>query len=130
MITTYDTTVTDAPSEILREKAMSHHRCTVLHLCDERKDLKKKQYEAEGAKEYREENKRIQKEVQKAKTDWIGNQCKENENCLDKSNRAYKQVRDLTSDKQGRSSTSQDRSGKCLTKEQEILNRWKNIAQN
>ena len=69
--------------------------------------MKKKQYEAEGAKEFREENKRIQKEVQKEKEDWIGNQCKKNENCLDKSNRAYKQVRDLTSDKQGRSLTIQ-----------------------
>ena len=30
----------------------------------------------------------------------------------------------LTSEKQGRSSTIQDRSGKCLTEEQEILSRW------
>ena len=30
----------------------------------------------------------------------------------------------LTSEKQGRSSTIQDKSGKCLTKEKEILSRW------
>ena len=41
--------------------------------CDERRDLKK-QYEAEGAKEYREANRRIQKAVKKAKEDWIGAQ--------------------------------------------------------
>ena len=46
----------------------------VLDLCDERRDLKKKQYEAEGAKEYREANRRVQKAVKKAKEDWIGAQ--------------------------------------------------------
>ena len=30
----------------------------------------------------------------------------------------------LTSEKQGRSSTIQDKSGKCLTEENEILSRW------
>ena len=33
-------------------------------------------------------------------------------------------MKDLTSEKQGRSSTIQDKSGKCLTEEQEILSRW------
>ena len=55
----------------------------MLILCDER-DLKKKRYEAEGAKEYREANKRIQKAVTKAKEDWIGAQCEEIETCLNK----------------------------------------------
>ena len=32
----------------------------ILDHCDERKDLKKKRYETEGAKQYREANKRIQ----------------------------------------------------------------------
>ena len=42
-----------------------------------RRDLKKKRYEAEGAKEYREANRGIQKAVKKAKEDWIGVQCEE-----------------------------------------------------
>ena len=46
----------------------------VLDLCDERRDLKKKRYEAEGAKEYREANRRVQKAVKKANEDWIGTQ--------------------------------------------------------
>ena len=56
MITTYYTAVTDAASEILWKE---HRRKKlwvtkdVLDVCDERRDLKKKQYEAEGAKEYR-----------------------------------------------------------------------------
>ena len=46
--------------------------------------------------------------------------------CLNKNNskRAYQLVKDLTSEKQGRSSTIQDKSGKCLTEEKEILSRW------
>ena len=41
------------------------------------------------------------------------------------SKEAYQLVKDLTSEKQGRSSTIQDKSGKCLTEEKEILSRWK-----
>ena len=33
-------------------------------------------------------------------------------------------MKDLTSEKQGRSSTIQDKSGKCLTEEKEIFSRW------
>ena len=40
------------------------------------------------------------------------------------SKRAYKLLKDLTSEKQGRSSTIQDKSGKRLTEEKEILSRW------
>ena len=103
-----------------------------MKVCDERRDLKKKRYEAEEAKEYREANRRIQKAVKKAKEDWIGAQCEEIETCLNKNNskRAYQLVKDLTSEKQGRSSTIQDKSGKCLPEEKEILSRWTDIAQN
>ena len=68
----------------------------------------------------------VQKAVKKAKEDWIGAQCEEIEICLNKNNskRAYQLVKDLTSEKQGRSSTIQDKSGKCLTEEKEILSRW------
>ena len=41
----------------------------VLDLRDERRDLKKRRYEAEGAKAYRETNKRIKKAVKEAKED-------------------------------------------------------------
>ena len=62
----------------------------------------------------------------KAKEDWMDNQCKEIDVCLNKNNskKAYQLVKDLTSEKQGRSTTIQDKSGKCLTEEQEILSRW------
>ena len=40
------------------------------------------------------------------------------------SKKAYQLVKDLTTEKQGKSTTIQDKSGKCLTEENEILNRW------
>ena len=89
MITTYNTAVTDAASEILGKE---HRRKKpwvtkdVLDLCDEGRYLKKKPYEAEGAKKYREANRRIQKAVKEAEEDWIGAQCEEIETCLNKIN--------------------------------------------
>ena len=64
--------------------------------------------------------------MKKAKENWIGEQCSEIEENLRKNNskRAYQLVKDLTTVKQGKATTVQDRSGKCLTKERQILNRW------
>ena len=59
MVTTYNTAVIEAASEILgKERRRKKPWVTrdVLDLCDERRDSKKKQYEAEGAKEYRKAN--------------------------------------------------------------------------
>ena len=61
-ITTYNTAVTNVASEILgKEHSRKKPWFTknVSDLCDERRDLKKKRYEAEGAKEYRKANRRI-----------------------------------------------------------------------
>ena len=64
--------------------------------------------------------------MKKAKEDRIGAQCEKIETCLNKNNskRAYHLVKDLNLEKQGRSSTIRDKSGKCVTKEKEILSRW------
>ena len=125
----------DAASEILgKERRRKKPWVTedVLDLCDDRRDLKKKRYEAEGAKEYREANRRIQKALKKAKEDWIGAQCEEIETCLikNKSKRAYQLVQALTSEKQGRSSTIQDKSGNVLLKKTRFSADVQNIAQN
>ena len=121
--TTYNMIVTNAASEILGKEYSRKKPWVIKDLCDERRDLKKTRYEAEG---YRAANRRIQKAVKKAKEDWIGAQCEEIETCLNTKNgkRAYQLVTDLTSKKQGRSTTTQDKPGKCLTEEQEILSRW------
>ena len=64
--------------------------------------------------------------MKKAKENWIEEQCSEIEKNLRKINseRAYQLVKDLTTVKQGKATTVQDRSGKCLTEERQILNRW------
>ena len=65
--------------------------------------------------------------MKKAKENWIGEQCSDIEENLRKNNskRAYQQVKDLTTVNQGNATAIQDRSGKCLTEERQILNRWK-----
>ena len=62
-----------------------------------------------------------------AKETRIQGQCQEVEACLRKNNskKAYQLVKDLTTEKQGESTTIQDKSGKCLTEQNEILYRWK-----
>ena len=60
------------------------------------------------------------------KMDWIEEQCQDIENNMKKNNskKTYQLVKDLTSTKQGRTTTIQDKDGKCLTEEQDILKRW------
>ena len=57
--------------------------------------------------------------MKKAKENWMGEQCSESEENLRKNNskRAYQLAKDLTTVKQGKVTTVQDRSGKCLTEE-------------
>ena len=57
--------------------------------------------------------------MKKAKENWIGKRCSEIEENLRKKNskRAYQLVKDLTTVKQGKTTTVQDCSGKCLTEE-------------
>ena len=65
--------------------------------------------------------------MEKAKENWVGERCSETEENMRKNNskRAYQLVKDLTTVKHGKATTGpQDRSGKCLTKERQILNRW------
>ena len=64
--------------------------------------------------------------MKKAKENWIGEQGSEIEENLRKNNskRVYQMVKDLTTVKQEKTTTVQDRSGKCLTEERQILDRW------
>ena len=56
----------------------------------------------------------------------IGQRCSQIEENLRKNNskRAYKLVKDLTTVKEGKATTVQDRSGKYLIEERQILNCW------
>ena len=60
------------------------------------------------------------------KKNWIEEHYSESEEHLRKNNskRAYQLVKDLTTVKQGKATTIQDRLGKCLTEERQLLNRW------
>ena len=66
------------------------------------------------------------------KETWVQGQCQEVEACLRKNNnkKAYQLVKDLTTEKQGKTRTIQDNSGKCLTEENEILNRRREYYSN
>ena len=57
--------------------------------------------------------------MEKAKENWIGEQCSEIEENLRKNNSkgAYQLVKDLTTVKQWKASTVEDRSGKSLKEE-------------
>ena len=71
-------------------------------------------------------NNNIKRCIKKAKENWIGEQCSEIEENVRKNNikRVHQLVKDLTTVKQGKATTVQDRSGICLTEERQILNRW------
>ena len=95
----------------------------ILDLCDKRRELRKKRFQPEGAVKYKEVNNNIKRSMKKAKENWIGEQCSEIAENMKKNNskRAYQLVKDLTTVKQGKATTVQDRSGKCLTEERQIL---------
>ena len=129
MITTFNTAVTETASEILvkhRQKKKSWITAEILDLCDKRRELRKKRFEPEGSERYKEVISNIKRCMKKAKENWTGEQCSEIEENLRKNNskRAYQLVKDLTTVKQGKATTVQDRSGICLTEERQILNQW------
>ena len=129
LVTHFNKAVTDTAAELLGKQCRKRKPWVtpeILDLCDQRRDLKKKRGEPEGAKDYREIKRKIRTEMKLAKETWIQGQCQEVEACLRKNNskKAYQLVKDLTSEKQGKSTTIQDKSGKCLTEENEILSRW------
>ena len=76
--------------------------------------------------QYRAVNQEIKRGMKTPKENWIGEQCQNIGDCLKKNNskKAYKLVQDLTGTKQERTTTMQDKGGKCLTENEDILKRW------
>ena len=129
IVTRFNKAVTDTAAELLgkqRRKKKPWVTPEILDLCDQRRDLKKKRGEPKGVKVYREIKRKIRTEMKMAKETWVQVQCQEAEACFRKNNskKAYQLVKDLTTEKQNKSTTIQDKSGKCLTEENEILNKW------
>ena len=71
-------------------------------------------------------NRLKKKRMRKEKETWIEEQCQGIKENLQKNNskKAYQLCKELTSSKEGRTTTIQDKAGKCLTEEQDILKRW------
>ena len=120
--------MTETASEILGkhcQKKKPWITADSLDLCDKRRELRKNRSEPEGSEKYKEVN-NIKRCMKKAEQNWIGEQCSEIEENLrkNKSKKAYLLVKGLTTVKQGRATTVQDRSEKCLAEERQILNRW------
>ena len=110
MITTFNSAVTETASEILgkhHQKKKTWVTAEVLDLCDKRTELRKKRFKSEGPEKYKEVNNNNKRCMEKAKENWIGEQCSEIDENLRKNNskRAYQLVKDLTTVKQGKAST-------------------------
>ena len=107
MITTFNTAVTETASKILskhRQKKKPWVNAEILDLCDKRRELRKKTFEPEGAEKYKEVNNNIKRCMEKAKENWIEEQCSKIKENVRKNNieRAYQLVKDLTTVKQGK----------------------------
>ena len=89
MVTHFSKAVTDTAAEFLGKQRQETKPCVtpeILDLCDERRDLKKRRGETEGAKDYREIKRKIRTAMKMAKETWIQGQCQEVEACLRKNN--------------------------------------------
>ena len=129
MITTFNTAVTETASEILGKHRQNKNpwlTAEILDMYNKRRKMRKGRFEPEGSEKYKEVNNNIKRCMKKAKENWIGEHCSKTEENLRKNNSksAYQLVKDLTTVKQGKATTVQGRSGKCLTEERQILNRW------
>ena len=130
LINKFNVAVTETANETLGK--YRHHKQSwvipnILHLCNKRRELKKDKFTTEGAKQYKAVNQQIKKGMVKARETWIEERCQEIDDSLGKNNnkKAYRLVKDLTSSKQGRTTSIQDKNGKRLTEDRDILNRWK-----
>ena len=83
----------------------------IFHLCDKRSELKKDKFTTEEAKQYKAVHQQIKKGMVKARETWIEERCQEIDDNLGKNNskKAYQLVKDLTSSKQGRTTTIGDK---------------------
>ena len=70
VITAFNTAVTETASEILgkhRQKKKTWITAEILHLCDKRRELRKKKFEPEGAEKYKEVNNNIKRCLKRPK---------------------------------------------------------------
>ena len=130
LINSFNTAVTEKANNILRKHRPAKRPWVmdnILKLCDKWRELKQKKNTTEGAKLYREANQQVIKKArEKQRRHGLKNSAKVSKKTCRKYNskKAYQLEKELTSSKQGRTTAIQDKAGKCLTKEQDILKRW------
>ena len=86
---TFNKIVTDTASEILGKHSRTKKpwvTADILDLCDNRRELKRRKCDPEGAAKYREVNKKITQDMRRAKNIWIAEQSCEIEDSLNKKN--------------------------------------------
>ena len=125
----FHTVMTETAKDVLginRPKSKTWVTDCTLDLCDTRRRLKQDKNTTSGRIKYRAINKKIRKEMKKAKQKWIDDQCEEIEHsiAINNTKKAFQIVKDLTKQKRGKISTIQDKVGNCLTEEEDIKNRW------
>ena len=121
LINSFNTAVTETANNILgkhRPAKKPWVTDNILKLCDKCRELKQKKNAAEGANLYREANQQDKKGMRKLKDTCVKEQCQGIEENLQKTNtgKSYQLVKGLTSSKQGRTITIQDKAGKCLSR--------------
>ena len=111
---------------VRRKKNLDHRRFFFFIFATKGENWERKDLRLKDLRNTRKWTNNIKRCIKKAKENWIGEQCSEIEENLRKNNskRAYRLVKDLTTVKQGKATTVQDRLGKCLTEEWQILNWW------
>ena len=126
MIVTYNTEVANTARQMLEKQRPEKPYVTrdLLDLCDEMRDLQKRRYVEEAKKNNSSpEGSEVPEESERG----LDRYPVQRDSYLPEQNngeKAFQQEENLTSRKQGRSTTMQPKSGKCLTEEQAILSRW------
>ena len=99
----------------------------VLELCDERRKLRKDKYANDAARaKYQEAHRAVRSEMRTAKEAWIEKQCAtiDNEMSRGNSKTAYNVLKMLTTTSKPRAMVIDDKDGKLLTDQDEVLKRW------
>ena len=127
LINSFNAAVTETANNILGKRRPAKKPWitdNVLKLYDKRRELKQKKNTTEGVELNREANQQVREGVRKAKETWVEEQCQVIEKKpAEKENNSKKGYQFPKSSKQERTTTIQDKEGKYLTEEQDILKR-------
>ena len=101
----------------------------ILELCDKRRSLKSQK--SNHLQEYNSLNKRIRKNMKKAKENCLNNECKDIDNSFasNRSKKAYSIIKVLTKKKSETINTILNKDGKVLCEDTHIIKRWTEYCQ-